>query len=70
MLDLCYVEDSAAGTDMNVVAFEDGRLVEVQGTAEHGAYSRAELDRMLDLALAGIGNLCAIQKEALGNQLP
>ena len=70
MLDLCYTEDSAAGTDMNVVAFEDGRLVEVQGTAEHGAYSRAELDRMLDLALGGIGQLCGFQKQALGGLLP
>ncbi len=70
MLDLCYEEDSKAGTDMNVVAFEDGRLVEVQGTAEHGAYSRAELDRMLDLSLAGIVNLCGFQKLALGGILP
>lgn len=70
MLDLCYEEDSKAGTDMNVVAFEDGRLVEVQGTAEHGAYSRAELDRMLDLSLAGIVNLCGFQKLALDGILP
>lgn len=70
MLDLCYEEDSKAGTDMNVVAFEDGRLVEVQGTAEHGAYSRAELDRMLDLALGGINTLCGFQKSALGGILP
>ncbi len=70
MLDLCYEEDSKAGTDMNVVAFEDGRLVEVQGTAEHGAYSRAELDRMLDLSLAGIQTLCGFQKSALGGILP
>lgn len=70
MLDLCYEEDSKAGTDMNVVAFEDGRLVEVQGTAEHGAYSRSELDRMLDLSLAGIKSLCSIQKSALDGILP
>ncbi len=70
MLDLCYEEDSKAGTDMNVVAFEDRRLVEVQGTAEHGAYSRAELDRMLDLSLAGIQTLCGFQKTALGGILP
>jgi ribonuclease PH len=55
---------------MNVVAFDDGRLVEVQGTAEHGAYSRAELDRMLDLALGGISTLSGIQKNALGGVLP
>lgn len=70
LLDLCYEEDSRAGTDMNVVAFDDGRLVEVQGTAEHGAYSRAELDRMLDLALGGIRTLGGIQKGALGGILP
>ena len=69
-LDLCYEEDSKAGTDMNVVAFVDGRLVEVQGTAEHGAYSRAELDRMLDLAQGGIATLCGMQKDALGGRLP
>src|ERR1035437_4146849 len=70
LLDLCYEEDSRAGTDMNVVAFDDGRLVEVQGTAEHGAYSRVELDRMLDLALGGILTLSGIQKNALGGVLP
>ena len=69
-LDLCYEEDSKAGTDMSVVAFVDGRLVEVQGTAEHGAYSRAELDRMLDLAQGGIATLCGMQKDALGGRLP
>ena len=70
LLDLCYEEDSRAGTDMNVVAFDDGRLVEVQGTAEHGAFTRAELDRMLDLALGGIRTLSGIQKDALGGVLP
>jgi ribonuclease PH len=70
LLDLCYEEDSRAGTDMNVVAFDDGRLVEVQGTAEHGAYSRSELDRMLDLAVEGISLLSGFQKEALGGHLP
>jgi len=70
LLDLCYDEDSRAGTDMNVVSFEDGRLVEVQGTAEHGAYSRAELYRMLDLALGGIRTLGGIQRSALGGVLP
>jgi ribonuclease PH len=70
VLDLCYEEDSKAGTDMNVVAFDADRLVEVQGTAEHGAYSRKELDALLDLALGGIGGLVAMQKEALGGELP
>lgn len=70
MLDLCYTEDSQAGTDMNVVALDGDRLVEVQGTAEHGAYSRRELDAMLDLALGGIRSLNEIQKSILGDQLP
>ena len=70
MLDLCYEEDSKAGTDMNVVALDGDRLVEVQGTAEHGAYSRRELDAMLDLALGGIGSLNAIQRSILGDELP
>jgi ribonuclease PH len=70
MLDLCYEEDSSAGTDMNVVALDGDRLVEVQGTAEHGAYSRRELDSMLDLALAGIRELNDIQRTILGDILP
>ena len=70
MLDLCYTEDSAAGTDMNVVALDGDRLVEVQGTAEHGAYSRRELDAMLDLALGGIRSLNEIQRSILGDRLP
>ena len=70
MLDLCYTEDSQAGTDMNVVALDGDRLVEVQGTAEHGAYSRKELDAMLDLALGGIRSLNEIQRSILGDKLP
>lgn len=70
MLDLCYEEDSKAGTDMNVVALDGDRLVEVQGTAEHGAYSRSELDAMLDLALGGIRSLNAAQRSILGDELP
>lgn len=70
VLDLNYEEDSKAGTDMNVVAFDADRLVEVQGTAEHGAYSRKELDALLDLALGGIASLVEVQKNALGGELP
>jgi ribonuclease PH len=65
VLDLPYVEDSKADTDMNVVMTEGGGLIEVQGTAEHAAFSRAELDRMLDLAAIGIRELCAAQRKAL-----
>jgi ribonuclease PH len=64
-LDLDYREDSSAQVDMNVVATESGGLVEVQGTAEGDPFPRAELDRMLDLALAGIGQLLAAQARAL-----
>ena len=70
LLDLCYEEDSKAGTDMNVVSLDGDRLVEVQGTAEHGAYSRSELDAMLDLAQGGIRTLNGIQRSILGDELP
>jgi ribonuclease PH len=66
VLDLDYVEDVTAGTDMNVVVTGAGRFVEVQGTAEHGAFDRAELDRLLDLAVGGCAELAKLQQEALG----
>ena len=50
VLDLPYLEDSKADVDMNVVGSEDGTLIEVQGTAEHGTFDRKQLDAMLDLA--------------------
>jgi ribonuclease PH len=65
VLDLDYHEDVAAGTDMNVVVTGAGRFVEVQGTAERGAFDRTELDRLLDLAVAGCAELAKIQQEAL-----
>ncbi|MBT2209177.1 MULTISPECIES: ribonuclease PH [Actinomadura] len=64
-LDLCYEEDSAAETDMNVVCTGDGRFVEVQGTAEGTPFDRAELDALLDLAAGGCAELTRIQAEAL-----
>lgn len=66
MLDLPYVEDVRAETDMNVVVTGSGDFVEVQGTAEGAPFSRAELDALLDLALAGNAELAAIQREVLG----
>ena len=66
MLDLAYVEDVAADTDMNVVVTGRGSFVEVQGTAEGTPFERSELDRLLDLALAGTTELARIQREALG----
>ncbi len=68
VLDLDYAEDSAAETDMNVVMNAAGGLIEVQGTAEGVAFSRAELDAMLDLAGAGIEQLVAAQTRALSTQ--
>ena len=65
VLDLDYLEDSACGTDMNVVMSESGGVVEIQGTAEGAPFSRAEMDAMLDLAGRGIGELIAAQKAAL-----
>lgn len=65
VLDLDYAEDSTAETDMNVVMNDRGEFIEVQGTAEGHAYSRAELDRMLDLARGGIGQLLHMQHESL-----
>jgi ribonuclease PH len=65
-LDLNYIEDSKAGVDMNVIMTGAGKLVEVQGTAEHGTFDRNELDRMLDLATKGIGELTAEQTKVLG----
>lgn len=66
MLDLCYLEDSAAVVDLNVVRLATGGLVEVQGTGEQGDFSRAQLDAMLDLADVGTDRLIALQTEALG----
>lgn len=68
-LDLDYPEDVSAGTDMNVVATGDGALVEVQGTAEGMPFSRAELDVLLDLALAGTAELTSLQASALAQPL-
>jgi ribonuclease PH len=65
-LDLNYIEDSGAQVDMNVVMTGAGKLVEVQGTAEDGAFERSELDLLLDLATKGIGELTMYQERALG----
>ncbi|MGE3233693.1 MAG: ribonuclease PH [Thermoleophilia bacterium] len=62
LLDLAYVEDSRAESDMNVVMTGRGRLVEVQATAEGSTFSRAELDGLLDLAEGGIRRLTAAQE--------
>ncbi|HEY6117278.1 MAG TPA: ribonuclease PH [Candidatus Dormibacteraeota bacterium] len=67
VLDLDYSEDFQASTDLNCVMTEDGRLVELQATAEGAPYSRAELDSMLALASKGIKELIVAQKRALAS---
>ena len=66
LLDLEYVEDAACDTDMNVVMTGAGHFVEVQGTAEGAAFTRHEMDVLLALAEKGIGELVALQRQALG----
>ncbi|MDO5669019.1 MAG: ribonuclease PH [Corynebacterium sp.] len=65
-LDLPYEEDSRAEVDLNVVMTEGGHFVEVQGTGEHGDFSRTQLDAMLDSAEKGCRELIAAQRSALG----
>ena len=65
LLDLDYAEDSTAETDMNVVMTADGRLVEVQATAEREPFTREELDAMIDLGAAGIEEIMAAQNDAV-----
>ena len=65
VLDLDYLEDSACGTDMNVVMTGSGGMVELQGTAEGAPFTRAQMDAMMDLAEKGIRELVAAQKAAL-----
>jgi len=69
VLDLEYLEDSKADTDMNVVVAEDGRFIEIQGTAEDEPFDREELMEMLRLAEKGTGELQAIQRAALAGEL-
>lgn len=65
MLDLEYIEDSAAEIDFNVVATGDGEIIEVQGTGEKRSFTRRELDVLLDLALGGIHRLVEHQRQVL-----
>ena len=67
LLDLDYTEDSQAEADFNVVQLGTGQLVEVQGTAERAPYSRRDLDRVLSLAEAGIGELLELQRVAIAS---
>jgi len=65
-LDLDYEEDVSAAVDMNVVMSSEGEFVEVQGTGEHGTFSRSQLDGLLDLAVKGLRELDVAQQRVLG----
>jgi ribonuclease PH len=67
MLDLCYTEDSAADTDLNVAMTGDGAFIEVQGTAEGTPFDRKALDELLDLGAAGCAQLAELQRAALAS---
>jgi ribonuclease PH len=69
ILDLNYEEDSKAGTDMNIVATDKGKFVEIQGTAETASFSEEEMHAMLALAKSGIGQLIEKQREVLAPTL-
>ncbi len=69
VLDLDYKEDSNAETDMNIVMDEGHRFVEIQGTAEDGAFPRNQLDEMLDVAEDGLKEIIAMQKQAVGVEI-
>ena len=69
LLDLNYEEDSKAGVDMNVVATDKGRFVEVQGTGESGTFSEEEMNALLALAKSGIAQLIEKQREVLATTL-
>ena len=65
VLDLDYLEDSGADSDLNLVVAEGSKLIEIQGTAEKAPFNRAELDALLDLGETGISQLISAQKAAL-----
>lgn len=69
LLDLDFSEDSRAETDMNVIMNSDGDFIELQGTAEQGAFQRRQLNQMLDLAELGVAELLQIQKNVLAESL-
>jgi ribonuclease PH len=67
LLDLDYTEDSQCDTDMNVVMTGAGHFVEVQGTAEGAAFSRTEMNALLNIAQKGIEELIALQQKVLAH---
>jgi ribonuclease PH len=69
-LDLCYEEDKDADVDLNLVMTGDSQFIEVQGTGEEATFTRAQLDRLLQLGQHGISKITAAQKKALGSVWP
>lgn len=67
ILDLAYVEDSAADVDMNIVCTGRGKFIELQGTAEREPFTREQMDEMLVLAEKGVNQLFEVQRQALGS---
>lgn len=67
LLDLCYVEDSSAMVDMNVIMTDSNQYVEIQGTGEERPFTKDEMNKLLELAEEGINKLIGIQKESLGD---
>jgi len=65
MMDLDYAADSSADVDLNIAGDERGRIIEVQGTAEGEPYTAAQLTEMIQLGIAGIDEMCTVQREAL-----
>jgi len=65
LLDLKYDEDSRAQVDMNIVCTSEGRFIELQGTAEKGAFSRAQMDELMALGMIGIEQLIGIQQSII-----
>ena len=70
LLDLCYAEDASADVDLNVVMNGAGEYIEVQGTAEGRPFTEARLGELLGLARRGIDDLLALQRRALGPNIP
>jgi ribonuclease PH len=65
-LDLCFEEDVHAEVDLNIVANDGGKIIEIQGTAEHKAFSRDDLEKMIDLGISGINKLIEYQTSMFG----
>ncbi len=70
LLDLCYEEDSSARTDMNFVMNSQNHFIEIQGTAEHGSFSEAELSKMITAAKSGCQQLFSMQAALIGDFFP